>query len=69
MVNSNDQKSFPDDNTTMIGDIPTKVLSIEQKDDFTEYTCTASNIAGIDNKTVNVRTLSKPTCMHAHAQV
>ena len=53
----------------MIGDIPTKVLSIEQKDDFTEYTCTASNIAGIDNKTVNVRTLSKPTCMHAHAQV
>ena len=47
--------------TATIGGIPTKVLSIEQKDNSTEYTCIAHNIAGLDTRTVNVRTLSKPT--------
>ena len=42
-----------------IGGIPTKVLSIVQKDNSTEYACIARNIAGFDTRTVNVRTLSK----------
>ena len=46
---------------TNISDIYTKVLTIKQKDNFTEYSCTAINIAGDATSTVNVRTLSKPT--------
>ena len=54
---------------TTIGGIPTAVFTIEQKDNFTEYSCIAQNIAGVATSTVNVRTLSKPTCICAHTRV
>ena len=56
---------------TTISGIPTVVVTIEQNDNFTEYSCTAINIAGIATRTVNVRTLSKPTriCIYAYTQV
>ena len=56
-------------NDTTIDGIPTKVLSIKQKDNITNYTCKASNIAGIANRTVNIRTLSKPTCIYIQTSV
>ena len=61
-------KNINETHTTISG-IPTVVVTIEQNDNFTEYSCTAINIAGIATRTVNVRTLSKPTriCyMHTH---
>ena len=64
-----DQNPYPVNknviNTTIDG-IPTKVITIEQKDNFTEYSCRADSVAGVARSTVSVRTLSKPTyvCVH-----
>ena len=54
---------------TTIGSIPTIVITIEQKDNLTKYSCIAESVAGFDNLTVNVITLSKPTCICMHTSV
>ena len=48
-----------DDARYIVDGIPNLTLRVVQQENFTRYKCTAENMAGIDTKTVDVRTISK----------
>ena len=58
--------SFISAPSRIIGGLTTSVFAFKQIGNFTEILCTVSNIAGLDTKTVYIRTLSKPTCICIH---
>ena len=48
-----------DDARYIVDGIPNLTLRVVQHENLTQYKCTAENMAGIDTKTVDVRTISK----------